>query len=59
MHSLERSIITKVNISIKQEVPMQEQIIAMISEIKDDAQLANRLNEHSSIMEDGDSTRYS
>ncbi|MFD2874997.1 acyl carrier protein [Paenibacillus rhizoplanae] len=32
---------------------MQEQIIAMISEIKDDAQLANRLNEHSSIMEDG------
>lgn len=38
---------------------MQEQIIAMISEIKDDAQLANRLNEHSSIMEDGDSTRYS
>lgn len=53
MHSLERSIITKVNISIKREVPMQEQIIAMISEIKDDAQLANRLNEHSSIMEDG------
>lgn len=53
MHSLERSIITKVNISIKREVLMQEQIIAMISEIKDDAQLANRLNEHSSIMEDG------
>lgn len=53
MHLLERSIITRVNISIKREVPMQEQIIAMISEIKDDAQLANRLNEHSSIMEDG------
>lgn len=59
MHLLERSIITRVNISIKREVPMQEQIIAMISEIKDDAQLANRLNEHSSIMEDGGSTRYS
>lgn len=32
---------------------MQEQIIAMISEVKDDAGLANRLNGHSSIMEDG------
>ena len=32
---------------------MQEQIIAMICEIKEDAQLANSLNEHSNIMEDG------
>ncbi|WP_257031586.1 acyl carrier protein [Paenibacillus sp. E222] len=43
----------QVNISIKREVPMQEQIIAMISEVKDDAQLAISLNGHSSIMEDG------
>jgi acyl carrier protein len=32
---------------------MEQQIIAMISEIKDDAQLAGSLNEHSNIMEDG------
>ncbi|ETT53121.1 MULTISPECIES: acyl carrier protein [unclassified Paenibacillus] len=32
---------------------MQKQIIAMISEVKDDAQLAISLNGHSSIMEDG------
>lgn len=32
---------------------MEEQIIAMISEIKDDAQLALSLNEHSNILEDG------
>lgn len=32
---------------------MQEQIIALICEIKEDAQLANSLNEHSNIMEDG------
>ncbi|MBU5354718.1 acyl carrier protein [Paenibacillus barcinonensis] len=32
---------------------MQEQIIAMISEVKDDAQLEISLNGHSSIMEDG------
>lgn len=38
---------------------MQEQIIAMICEIKEDAQLANSLNEHSNIMEDGDWTLYS
>lgn len=38
---------------------MQEQIIAMISEVKDDAQLENSLNGHSSIMEDGEWTLYS
>ncbi|PWV99291.1 acyl carrier protein [Paenibacillus cellulosilyticus] len=32
---------------------MEEQIIAMICEIKDDVQLALSLNEHSNIMEDG------
>ncbi|WP_238653922.1 acyl carrier protein [Paenibacillus piscarius] len=32
---------------------MQEQILAMISEVKDDTGLAIRLNGHSSIMEDG------
>ncbi|TYP76814.1 acyl carrier protein [Paenibacillus methanolicus] len=32
---------------------MEQQIIAIISEIKDDAELALSLNEHSNIMEDG------
>ncbi|MGQ8874126.1 acyl carrier protein [Paenibacillus sp. TSA_86.1] len=32
---------------------MQEQIIAMISEVKDEAQLEVSLNGHSNIMEDG------
>ncbi|MFB9330906.1 acyl carrier protein [Paenibacillus aurantiacus] len=32
---------------------MEQQIIAMISEIKDDAELALSLNEHSNMMEDG------
>lgn len=38
---------------------MHEQIIAMISEVKDDAQLAISLTRHSSIMEDGGWTLYS
>ncbi|WP_127529573.1 acyl carrier protein [Paenibacillus kobensis] len=32
---------------------MEEQIIALIGEIKDDAQLVLSLNEHSNIMKDG------
>lgn len=32
---------------------MEKQIIALISEIKDDVELALSLNEHSNIMEDG------